>query len=992
MNPSADPFLSLVARDLFARYGTDLSRVALVFPNKRAGLFFNDYLAECSEVPVWAPACLTISELMQSQSDLQPADSIKMVCELYRLFRELTGSEETLDDFYFWGELLISDFDDLDKNRVDAPRLFTNLRDLKEIMDVPDYLTPEQEEAIRLFFHHFSVEKRTELKERFLSLWEVLGELYTRFRSRLEETGTGYEGMIYRRVIEQLNPEQLEYDCYAFVGFNVLNRVEHALFSTLHASGKGLFYWDYDVFYTQNEGHEAGEFIRRNLRDFPSPLDESCFNRLGAPKKVRCIAATTENAQARYLAEWTQHCGGGSERENAVVLCDESLLLPVYHSLSPQVKHVNVTMGFPLQQTPVVSFLQHLLELQLNGYNPQEGTFRLDAVLAVLRHSYFRQLSCVGETLAAELQKELRLFPIPSDLHKDDTTVFVFTPCQGHPELMQYLLELLRRVAAGYHHSPEERDSSEIYSIDTQKDDMASEKEFFNQLYRESVFKAYTTLQRISGLIEAGDLVVGNSTLCTLLSRLLASLSVPFHGEPALGVQVMGVLETRNLDFRRLAFLSLGEGLLPKAADTASFIPYNLRRAFGMTTVEHKNSVYAYYFYRLLQRAEEITLLYNNFSDGLHAREWSRFLVQFLVEWEHPVERFCLTASQEITPVVPLSVLKDEAVYNRLVRMYDTRYRREAYLSASSLNCYLDCSLRFYLKYVAGLKAPVTISAEIDSALFGSIFHKVAQEVYTGLARGLHGVVTEQAIQDFVKSPTALERLLDEVFNTLLFHPRDGETPVYNGLHLIHRKVIARYVHRLLAHDARHAPFVFEGAEVEVRDPVTVTLPHGEVRTLCLGGTIDRIDRRGDAWFIIDYKTGGTPQKATNVGDLFLPSEKRPAYLFQTFLYSTIFRRKIRTGSLVEKDTPHHSPTGTGTVVPCLLYIHKAASPDYSPRIELGEARKKEPVTDIAPYESEFREALDRLLQEIFDRSVPFTQTEVRSKCEYCEFKGLCRR
>lgn len=980
MSQSTDPFLSLVARDLYSRYGNDLSRVALVFPNKRASLFFNDYLAACSEIPVWAPSYLTISELMESLSDLQLADPIKMVCELHRIFCRETGSRETLDEFYFWGELLIRDFDDLDKNRVDAERLFTNLNDLKQIMEVPDYLTPEQEEAIRLFFHNFSLEKQTELKARFLSLWEVLGDVYVHFRNRLEEQGIGYEGMLYRRVVENLDLSDLEHDCYVFVGFNVLNRVEHALFSCLKNAEKALFYWDYDVFYTGSPEQEAGEFMNRNLKDFPSPLEKKLFNRLGTPKKVRCIAATTENAQARYMAEWTAHCPEGPERENAIVLCDESLLLPVYHALSPQVKHVNVTMGFPLQQTPVVSFLQALLELQLNGYDAESGSFRLAPVLAVLRHSYFRQLSTEGEALSEELQRELRLFPLPSELQKDEISTYLFTPCTTHLELIRYLMENLRRVAAQYQEGPEEETVCQSCGLETEGHKSDLEKDFFYQLYREALFKAYTTLQRIEGLIETGDLVVGNATLSALVSRLLASLSVPFHGEPAIGLQVMGVLETRNLDFRRLAVLSLGEGLLPKASDTASFIPYNLRRAFGMTTVAHTNSVYAYYFYRLLQRAEDITLLYNHFSDGLHAREWSRFLIQFLVEWSHPVERYSLVAPRSLNPVLPLRVEKDDLVYERMLRSYDTRYRTNAYFSASALNSYLDCRLKFYLKYVAGLTVPAETTADIDAALFGSLFHRVAEEVYTGLAKGIHGVVSRESLEEFLKSPTALELLLKRVFNELLFHPRPGEQPVYNGLQLIHRKVIARYIRRLLRYDARQAPFVLEGAEVKVREAHTVFLPGGGSLSLRVGGTIDRIDRRGNALHVVDYKTGGLPQKTVSVEELFTPSEKRPGYIFQTFLYSSLLLQQERECG---KST---------TVVPCLLYIHKAASEDYSPYIELGETRKKERVTDISLYEKEFRERLDALLGEIFDRSVPFTQTEFPTKCEHCEFRQLCKR
>ena len=362
-----ETFLSIVAKDLYKRHGADLSRVAVIFPNKRAGLFFNEHLAEEANRPIWSPAYLSISELFQqlsaqrSENPLKLGDSIKLVCELYKIFREETKSEETLDDFYFWGELLISDFDDADKNLVDADKLFSNLQDLKNIMDDFDFLNEDQEAAIRQFFQNFSIEKRTALKEKFISLWDVLGNIYHRYKEELANQQIAYEGMLYRSVIEQLDASQMKYDTYVFVGFNVLNKVETKFFQLLRDAGKALFYWDYDEFYTNEKNHEAGEFIRRNLKEFPSALSGVTFNKMIQPKKVRFVASSTENAQARFLPEWIRGNVTGKESESAVVLCNEALLLPVLHSIPDSVQHVNITMGFPLAQTPVHSFITALL-------------------------------------------------------------------------------------------------------------------------------------------------------------------------------------------------------------------------------------------------------------------------------------------------------------------------------------------------------------------------------------------------------------------------------------------------------------------------------------------------------------------------------------------------------------------------------------------------------------------------------------------------------
>lgn len=419
-----ESFLKLVAADLYKHTEGNLAHTAVVFPNKRAGLFFNEYLAQESESPIWSPAYVSISELFRSLSPWEVGDPVKLVCELYKIFRRETQSTETLDDFYFWGEMLISDFDDADKNKVDTDELFSNLQDLRNIMDDYTFIDDEQEEAIRQFFQNFSIERRTALKERFISLWDVLGNIYKGFRESLASQNIAYEGMMYRHVIEHLDVDKLPYEKYVFVGFNVLNKVEHTLFTQLKDAGKAVFYWDYDEFYMKENRqavtHEAGEFIRRNLRDFPSPLSGELFKNLSKPKEVHYIASSTENAQARYLPQWIRNNLTTPEKETAVVLCNEALLQPVLHSLPAEVKHVNITMGFPLSQTPVYSFLIALLELHTHGFNFKSGRYTFQSVVTLLKHPYTRQLTGQAELLEKELTRNNRFYPLPGELGKDE--------------------------------------------------------------------------------------------------------------------------------------------------------------------------------------------------------------------------------------------------------------------------------------------------------------------------------------------------------------------------------------------------------------------------------------------------------------------------------------------------------------------------------------------------------------------------------------------
>lgn len=956
-----ETFLKQVAHDLYNKTEGNFTKVAIVFPNKRASLFFNEYLAQESDRPIWSPTYVSISELFRQSSDLSIADPIKLVCDLYKVFQKATGSKETLDDFYFWGEMLIADFDDADKNMADTHALFSNLKDLNELMDNYDFLEEGQKEALSQFFHNFSINQVTELKQRFISMWNVLGDIYTEYKALLESQSIAYEGMLYRQVIEQLDVEALPYNKYIFVGFNVLNKVEHTLFKKLNEAGKAMFYWDYDTFYLNKTPHEAGEFIRRNLRDFPSELPASFFDNLNQPKEVTFIESPTENGQVRYLPQWIRENLTSQEKETAVVLCNEALLQPVLHALPDNVKHINITMGFPLSQTPAYSFVNALMELHTSGYNPNNGRYLFAEVISVLKHPYTRQLSPEAEKLEQNLTRNNRFYPLPSELKQDNVLELLFTPRRNNLDLCSMLSEALKEVAVIY------------------QQQAASHSDAFDQLYRESLFKTYTLVNRFHTLIESKELNVQAGTFQRLLTRVMSSSSIPFHGEPAIGMQVMGVLETRNLDFRHLIMLSVNEGQLPKAGGDSSFIPYNLRKAFGMTTIDHKIAVYAYYFYRLMQRAEKVTLVYNTATDGINRGELSRFMLQFLIEWGYPVLRKQLEAAQSPQDSTPIIIEKTPDVMERMKSVFDIRNNPKALISPSALNCYLDCPLKFYYKYVALLSAPDEVTADIDSAKFGSIFHYAAEHIYKDLTA--HGkLISRENLETLLKDEVRLQTYVDNGFKELFFNLPQNEQPEYNGIQLINSAVIVKYIQQLLRNDLRYAPFTFVGSEQRIFENIEIYTPSGNIQSR-IGGIIDRIDSKGESLRIVDYKTGGDADTPANVQSLFIPDKKRSNYVFQTFLYASIVCKKLR-----EKNDSR-------LVAPALLYIHRAASENYSPVIQMGEPRKpKEPVDNFAQYEGDFRENLKTLLEDIFNPDISFTQTEIEDKCAYCDFKALCKK
>ena len=952
-------FLAYVAEDIIQKYGTDLSRTAVVFPNKRASLFLNDQLARLTNgKPLWSPAYITISELFRKQSSLTVGDPIKLVCDLHKSFCLHTGSDETLDKFYSWGQLLISDFDDIDKNMADADRVFANLRDIHELDDL-SYLTDEQRQLLKHFFSHFTEEHETELKQRFLRLWSHFADIYHDFNERLAKQGLAYEGALYRSVVTPVasptaspavspaasptttpvvSPTGLSsglssdypYDRYLFVGFNLLQKVEQQLFSQLQKAGKARFYWDFDHYYMQQ--HEAGHYIATYLKYFPNELDsqrEDIYKNFQQPKDVTYLAAPTEHIQARYVSSWLRDKERYKDgRRTAIVLCNEQLLPTVIHCLPDEVEKVNITTGYPLSQTPVASFIQSYYEMQLGGHTPR-------LVRAFRRHPYYRYLT-------------------------DDA---------------QPLLHLLRQIAATAAAVPP---SATIPDASPSGITSVSPSGTSDPLFQESLFRAYTLVNRLQALIESGDLQVSDTTLQRLVSQLIQQTSIPFHGEPAEGIQVMGVLETRNLDFDHVLLLSCNEGNMPKGVNDSSFIPHSIRHAYELTTVENKVSIYSYYFHRLLQRAKDVTVLWNNATEDGQRGEMSRFMLQLMVESGHTITQHTLQSGKTIARYTPTAIEKTPHVMELLYQQFTGD--EEALLSPSAINKYMRCQLQFYYRYIAGIKEPdqPDDEQELDNRIFGNIFHEAADALYHQLPKH----VTREALDQLLKSKIAIEKAVDDAFH------KELPNAVIGGLHLINREVIIRYLRQLIEIDKALAPFDILGLECDVFRQLAVgSQQSAGSRLLRLGGRIDRLDQMNDGRIrVVDYKTGSHKLKPlASVDDIFDPAKihDHSDYYLQTFVYADIVshQQASQRHTLTER-------TAKNPVSPALLFIQHAAAKDYDPTLCFG----KERITDVADHSERFNELLENKVNEIFSQNIPFTPTTDLKVCRTCPYLQMCRR
>lgn len=967
-------FLANVAADIINKYGTNLADIAIVFPNKRAALFMNEYFARLTNKPLWAPSYITISELFAQQSSLVVSDNIKLICELHKVFTHCTQTNESLDAFFGWGQLLLSDFDDLDKNLADASKVFQNLSNIKEYDDIT-YLTDEQKQVLKQFFSSFTDNHNSVIKERFIKLWSKLEDIYTQFQSAITQQGITYEGHLYRSVIEQQS-FVLSKKMYLFVGFNLLHKTEEKLFEYLMKEQKACFYWDFDYYYMDKTEPEAGYYIKKYLSVFPNELDnkeDTIYNNWAKNKDITYLSSSTKNLQTRYISDWLRANNRiEAGKRTVIVLCDETLLPNVLHSLPPEVDKVNITMGFPLHHAQVSLLVQSLFDLYQIGKISGANGFRLNFVNKVLMHPYIKNLSEKADLLYTYLQKNHIYYPqfdqLKDEENKqellDDNLKFIFrnilnTTNNANLTLLEHIIEILKRV--GKH-------------TEIKKDPLA----------QESVFRMYTLLNRLKQLIESGDLIIETTTLRNLVNQLVRSTSIPFHGEPIEGIQIMGVLETRNLDFDNILMLCCNEGFMPKSVNDSSFIPYNIRKAYELTTKEHKIKIFAYYFYRLLQRASNISLTYTNSIQEGKTNEMSRFMLQLLVERPNSITKLSLKSEQgyktkEKTPIVKT---------NEVMKLLNNINK----LSPTAINRYLSCPAKFYYNNVLGVKEPEESHEDVsDNRTFGIVFHKAMENIYEEYYKN-HKWITEEEIDKLLKNEHFLLQNIDKAFATELFNiGKQSFKPQYNGLQQINRKVIFRYIQQVLKLDKKNAPFIIKGLELNVKKEICFEA-NKENKKLLLHGYIDRLDECGsdkqiNEMRVIDYKTGSFKDKApTNLDDVFTRTnihQKHSDYYLQAILYSGIIKNN-------KEYNPNNLP-----VSPHLLFILQSSKDDYSSALYFDKKKEdggKTFLKDEPNLYPDFEEKLKEVLAEMYNPHVPFNITEDSKTCEYCPYLSLCKR
>lgn len=960
------PFLYQVATLFYQQYGAEIHRLAFVFPNRRAGLFFQKYLSEISEKPLFSPSILTINDLFMQLSGKHPADKIQMLFRLYELYKQRSGSSESFDEFIYWGEMLLNDFDDIDKYMVDARMLFRNVSDLKSLDDDFNYLSPEQVQAIRSFWSSFYPKGDSPNQQHFLELWEILYDLYAGLRTSLAKDGCGYDGMIFREVVEQLEKEPMSdfpFDQVVFVGLNALSVSEERLLLALQKKGVADFYWDYVGPWVTDPDNKASFFLERNLRLFPSRMQLPGTEPVQAEIRVMGVPSAIGQAKQVYpilqaLAD-EQQLTDESALRTAIVLPDEHLLVPVLNAIPEAIQHINVTMGYPLAGTPVAALMEYILTLQKNiRYVDRVPVFYFRDVLPILNHQY---VMAAAPEEVSQLVKDMtagnRIYVHAADLNRHELLSILFTPVQNTEELSDFLIHVLEALNACLRNKRPNPDDEEKISNSTQTT---------ADIEQEFIFHYFATVNRMKEVMREAKIEMRLDTYFRLLKRMTDLITIPFEGEPLSGLQVMGVLETRALDFDRLIILSMNEGIFPLKKAANSFIPYNLRRGFGLPTYEHQDSVWAYHFYRLIRRAKQVTLLYDTRTTGLQTGEVSRFVHQLRYHYQYPLIDELVVYDVASSAVPPIFVQKTTEVEKLLSDFLSGGTRA---LSASAINTYLDCPLKFYFSVLEQIQKEDEITETVERDVFGSILHKVMEDLYAPFKGKL---VTADLLKLLRKDQPLLTGTIARAFAELFF-----KSPVVRpleGENFLTGEMIRKYAEKILEQDACFTPFHYIKSEKKVRATITLS----DRRVVQLKGFIDRVDSLDRVLRIVDYKTGSGKLDFESVEGLFDKEAKdRPKAVMQVFLYAWMYQQL---------------PEYTGMPIqPAIYYLRTLFQRSFNPVVEQKKGRgKADKVNSFQEFVADFEGKLRQCLDEIFNLDIPFTQTETGKACAYCSFRGLC--
>jgi len=950
-------FLSQCAKYIYKKHSGDLHNVCMVFPNRRAGVFFNSYLQNEITGAVIAPETTTIGELISGYSSFHQAERLQLISVLYDVFQKHTQTTETFDEFYFWGEILLADFNDVDRYMVNAKDLFRNVLELKEIDTVFDYLTPEQKEALEQFWGSVAVADKKEFELKHLRIWEKLFPVYAEFKEILKERKMAFGGMIDRHVVENMADEsfRFEFSKYYFIGLNALNTCEKRFFKYLNGLKKAEFLWDFDQFYLNDKSNEAGRFMRENLINFPPPTDFILNPDLFSKKKnIKLVAVSSNYGQAQHIPLFLKETENDFETKfdnTAIVLADETLLFSSLGAIPGDIGTVNITMGYPAKNSMIYGFIMLLVNLLKNRrIDENRGVVAYHRfVTDILNHQLLAHWeSEKNKSFINEIQSKNKITISLNEIGYSDLHKIIFTLPEKVESYSRYFLNVLAEIVKKFQTTESE-----------------------NAMMSEIIYAVYQAIEKLEMVLNKTILEqkreISDVVFFRLFTQYLGTVSVAFEGEPLSGLQVMGILETRCLDFKNLVILGLNENKWPRTFTAPSFIPANIRKGFGLPGIDEQDAMYAYYFYRLIQRAENITATYSVVKEGIGTGELSRYGFQLQYDSEHKPEKINLEFCFAHESVKPILMNSSKQIVEKLLGNNNSEHP----LSPSAVIAYLQCSLRFYFRYVMQLPEPDELKEEIDGMIFGNIFHDTMEALYKPF---VGSILNRSDIETIQKNKVLIENEIRKKIAKNYFKQNEEDTKkvILEGKTLLIYENIKTYLNQLLQVDKELTPFTLISLEEKYKTMLTIEV-NGATQNINVGGKIDRVDRVNGKIRVLDYKTGyvkSTSFKA--VDELFQKDLKDlKKEVLQAMIYSWILSEE----------------TGEISFQPAIYSLRDLFRENFNPEISWFQHE-----FSFSELKEDFVAGLKSVLTEIYSTENTFYQTPHTDNCKYCAYKAICQR
>ncbi|MDD2192536.1 MAG: PD-(D/E)XK nuclease family protein [Bacteroidales bacterium] len=984
-----DSFLSSVAKNISKHYNNDFQNLNIIFTNKRAKVFFNEVLYEHLQKPFFSPNYYTINDFVGKYSQLVEAQELILIYYLYEVYSEVyyrdkpDVEKESFEHFYFWGQTILRDFDDIDKNLASAQQVFTNIENYKDLENKFEFLSDEQKELLNGFFEGcFKLDASSQIKQRFIYVWNCLLEIYNKYKEKLKALGVGYSGMLYRDLVERLKEsDKIGDGSYCIIGFNVLNNVEKGVFSWLKSNYETRFYWDYDDYYNDNPSQEAGLFIRENLKIFPNPEDFSIDTNLILKKsqELEIISTTNENSQVGYINNWLESLvekdKNLKQSDIAIVLCNEDLLPSVLSALPEKIGKektmVNITMGYKFVATSLYSLIDHYLKLQSSL--SRKNNLRLIHILPFAQHTYFngaynKIIAKLIDNNAISLNKE--------EIESFGDLSHLLKPQISPQELLSSIEEIIRIIVKT--------------NIKTEKDSKGNNG--IEEVLSETIYRLSGVINNLKDLFQNNNITIEGNLLYQTIRQQLSSIMIPFEGDPINGVQIMGLLETRSLDFKHILFLSTNDDVLPNVSQDNSFIPFTIRKAYNLTTIERKIAVFAYYFYRLFHHSSSIHFLYNANTTDVKPKEMSRFLQQLRIESGKPFSYKTLISNIKASIEPKIAVEKKEEYFNNVLNK-----SQERFLSPTYINDYLNCQLKFFFKHIYNLETIEDFEEELQDNVFGTIFHDSAKEFYNNIIKakkdkGLSDIESRKINEsDIEEQKKHIDSIVKNNYEKVFLKKAYRTLPdiEYNQISKIKLTILSKYMHQLVKLDKAYAPFYIIALEEKFIKPIMV-----EGKSINIGGYIDRIDYKindkGEKVIrVLDYKTNDKKKEAVHFNEVFFydgDNPKRNDYILQAFVYSWLIYNNTAFDKML-------NGLSYDIISPEILYIKQSIIEGYTSQIALksDEDSKKQVIVDnFLEYEKDFEDKLKHCIKDMITNTKNTHYQQQMHNCTYCDFSSIC--